>query len=91
MFRKIFYLFSFVLVLSLVGTVAAQEEVDIILRSPDLAMPIIDGVVDDVWSVASEQDIPITTSGSDPSGPADCSGKWRVLWDWEYIYALVIV
>jgi hypothetical protein len=47
MFRKIFYLFSFVLVLSLVGTVAAQEEVDIILRSPDLAMPIIDGVVDD--------------------------------------------
>jgi len=91
MFRKIFYLFSFVLVLSLVGTVAAQEEVDIILRSPDLAMPIIDGVVDDVWSVASEQDIPITTSGSAPSGPADCSGKWRVLWDWEYIYALVIV
>jgi hypothetical protein len=88
MFRQ---LFSFVLVLSLVGTVAAQEEIDLILRSPDLAMPVIDGVIDDVWSVATEQDIPITTSGSDPSGPADCSGKWKVLWDWEYIYALVIV
>jgi hypothetical protein len=83
-------LFSFVLVLSLVSSASAQEP-DILLRSPDLAMPVIDGVVDDVWSIATEQDIPITTSGSDPSGPADCSGKWRVLWDWEYIYALVIV
>jgi hypothetical protein len=90
MFRKIFYLFSFVLVLSLVSSASAQEP-DILIRSPDLAMPVIDGVVDDVWSVATEQDILITTSGSDPSGPADCSGKWRVLWDWEYIYALVIV
>jgi endo-1,4-beta-xylanase len=85
-----FYLFSFVLVLNLVGMVSAQEP-DILIRSPDLAMPVIDAVVDDVWSVATEQDIPITTSGSAPSGPADCSGRWKVLWDWEYIYALVIV
>jgi len=91
MCRKIFYLFSFVLVLSLAGVVSAQEEVDILLRSPDLAMPVIDGVIDDVWSVATEQDMPITTSGSDPSGSADCSGRWRVLWDWEHIYALVLV
>jgi hypothetical protein len=88
MFRK---LSSFVLVLCLVGSVVAQEEVDIIIRMPDLAMPIIDGVVDDVWSVASEQDMPNTTSGSDPSGSLDCSGLWRVLWDWEYIYAIVVV
>ncbi|MCP4260715.1 MAG: hypothetical protein GY774_24800 [Planctomycetes bacterium] len=90
MCRKLIYLFSFVLVLNLVGMVSAQEP-DILIRSPDLAMPVIDAVVDDVWSVATEQDIPITTSGSDPSGPADCSGKWKVLWDWEYIYVLVIV
>jgi hypothetical protein len=90
MCRKLIYLFSFVLVLSLVGSVAAQEE-DILIRSPDLAMPVIDGVVDDVWSVATEQDMPQTISGSEPSGPADCSGKWRVLWDWEHIYALAIV
>ncbi len=90
MFRKLIYLFSFVLVLSLVGSAPAQEP-DILIRSPDLAMPVIDGVVDDVWSIATEQDILNTTSGSAPSGLADCSGKWRVLWDWEYIYALVVV
>ncbi len=88
--RKMIYLFSFVLVLSLVGSASAQEP-DILIRSPDLAMPVIDGVVDDVWSIATERDILNTTSGSAPSGPADCSGKWRVLWDWEYIYALVVV
>ena len=90
MSKKLIYLISFVLVLSLVGRAPAQEP-DILIRSPDLAMPVIDGVVDDVWSIATEQDILNTTSGSAPSGPADCSGKWRVLWDWEYIYALVVV
>ncbi|MBC8472543.1 MAG: CBM9 family sugar-binding protein [Planctomycetes bacterium] len=90
MWNKLIYLISFVLVLSLVGRAPAQEP-DILIRSPDLAMPVIDGVVDDVWSIATEQDILNTTAGSDPSGPADCSGKWRVLWDWEYIYALVVV
>jgi hypothetical protein len=90
MCRKLIYLFSFVLVLNMIGMVSAQDP-DILIRSPDLAMPVIDAVIDDVWSVATEQDMPITTSGSAPSGPADCSGKWKVLWDWEYIYALVIV
>jgi len=91
MCRKLFFLFSFVLVLSVVATVAAQEEVDLIIRSPDLAMPVIDGVIDDVWSTATEQDMPLTVNGSAPSGPADASGLWRVLWDWEHIYALVII
>jgi len=90
MWNKLIYLISFVLVLSLVGRAPAQEP-DILIRSPDLATPVIDGVVDDVWSIATEQDILNTTSGSAPSGLADCSGKWRVLWDWEYIYALVVV
>ncbi|MHC4535683.1 MAG: sugar-binding protein, partial [Planctomycetota bacterium] len=90
MCSKLIYLSSLLLVLNLVGMVSAQEP-DILLRSPDMAMPVIDGVVDDVWSLATEQDIPITTSGSDPSGPSDCSGVWRVLWDWEHIYAVVIV
>jgi len=90
MCRKMFYLLSFVLVLNLVCMVSAQEP-DILIRSPDLAMPVIDGVVDDVWSLSTEQTIEITVSGSAPSGPSDCSGKWRVLWDWEYIYVLVVV
>jgi hypothetical protein len=91
MFRRVFCLFSFVLMLSLAGGVAAQEEVDLIIRSPDLAMPIIDGVIDDVWSVATEQTIATTVAGSAPSGPSDCSGVFRVLWDWEYLYGLVVV
>jgi hypothetical protein len=91
MLRKMFYLFSFFLVLSLIGAAGAQDKVDLIIRSPDSAMPVIDGVVDEVWSIASEQDVLNTTAGIAPSGPSDCSGKWRVLWDWEYIYALVIV
>ena len=90
MSKKLICLVSFVLVLSLVGSAPAQEP-DILIRNPDLAMPVIDGVVDDVWSIATEQDILNTTSGSAPSGLADCSGNWRVLWDWEYIYALVVV
>jgi hypothetical protein len=88
MLRK---LFSFVLVLSLAVAAGAQDEADLILRSPDLAMPAIDGVVDDVWSTATEQEMPNTINGSEPSGPADASGKWRAMWDWEHIYILVIV
>ncbi len=91
MFRKLIYLFYFVLVLSVAGAATAQEEVDILIRSPDLAMPVIDGVIDDVWSVATEQTIETTVSGSTPGGPSDCSGTFRVLWDWEYIYGVVVV
>jgi endo-1,4-beta-xylanase len=88
MLRRVF---TFVLLLMMVGMVSAQEEIDLLLRSPDLAMPVIDGVIDDVWSVASEQEMPNTVNGSAPSGPADASCKWRVLWDYEHIYALAIV
>ncbi len=90
MSKKLLYVFSIVLVLSLVGRVSAQEA-DVIIRSPDAAMPFIDGVVDDVWSVSTEQTIAIVVNGTDPGGPADCSGTWRALWDWEYIYGLVVV
>jgi hypothetical protein len=54
-------------------------------------MPVIDGVVDDVWSYSTEQSINITVAGSAPSSPADCSGTWRGLWNWEYMYVLVVV
>jgi len=78
------------LVLTLVGRAPAQEA-DVLLRSPDMSMPVMDGVVDDVWSVSTEQEITITIAGSEPSGLADCSGAWRALWDWEYLYMLVEV
>ena len=47
MCRKMIYFLPFVLVLSLAGTATAQE-VDLIIRSPDQAMPVIDGVIEDL-------------------------------------------
>ncbi len=64
---------------------------DVLLRSPEMSMPVIDGVVDDVWSFSTEQPIDVHISAYPPSGAADCSGTWRSLWDWEYLYVLVEV
>jgi len=62
MSKKLIYLVSFILLLGLVSRVSAQEA-DVLIRSPDAAMPIIDGVVDDVWSASTEQSITITLAG----------------------------
>lgn len=90
MYRKLLYLLSLVLVLSLAGKAPAQEA-DVLIRNPDVGMPVIDGVIDDPWSYATEQEIANTVAGGDPSGPADCSGTWKALWSYDYIYALVVV
>jgi hypothetical protein len=90
MYKKLIWGVSVVLAMSLVGRAPAQDA-DVLIRSPDAAMPVIDGVVDNVWSFSTEQSITITVAGSAPSSPADCSGTWRALWNWEHIYALVIV
>jgi len=90
MFRKLIYVFFLIFVLSLISTSSAQEA-DVLIRNPDSAMPVIDGVVDDIWSLSSEQSINVTVSGSDPSSAADCSGVWRALWGYECIYVLVEV
>jgi len=90
MCRKLLCVLSFVVVLSLAGEAPAQD-VDVLIRNPDVGMPVIDGVMDEVWSYATEQEVTITIVGGDPSGPADCSGTWRALWDYDYIYAWVEV
>ena len=90
MFKKLIYLVSFVLVLFLVNRTLAQEEADVLIRNPDTAMPVLDGVVDDVWSFSTEQFITIVTE-TEPTSPADCAGSWRALWNWEYLYVLVDV
>jgi hypothetical protein len=82
--------FLLFLMLGLVCISSAQDA-DVLIRNPDAAMPVIDGVVDDIWSMASEQTISITVSGSAPSSAADCSGLWRALWSYDHIYALVVV
>ncbi|HUT47395.1 MAG TPA: sugar-binding protein [Sedimentisphaerales bacterium] len=90
MCRKSVYVLSLVAVLNPVGKAPAQDA-DLLIRSPDVAMPVLDGVVDEVWSLSTEQSITTTLVGSEPGSPADCSGTWRALWNWEYLYVLVDV
>ncbi|MFC1635915.1 sugar-binding protein, partial [Planctomycetota bacterium] len=87
MFRKLIYSFSLFFVLSLVSSVPAQ---DVIIPSPG-AMPVLDGRIDEVWFFSEEHTIGTSQVGAAPSSPADCSGTWRALWNWEALYVLVEV
>jgi len=81
MFRKLFFLTSFVLVLGLVGQVAAQDMEISLAAQP----PVLDGEVDDIWADASEQYfVPL-------DDPVNGSGIWKVLYDAENLYVLVDV
>ncbi len=87
MCRKLIYLFSFVLVLNFVGMVSAQ---DAIIPSPG-SRPKLDGNIDQVWFFSKEHTIDTSQVGIAPSSPADGSGTWRALWDFENLYVLVQV
>jgi len=92
MYKKLICLVSFILVLAFAGIASAvNPDADIDIPSPEGDSPVIDGVIDDVWSLASQQFITIPVEGSAPSSDADCSGSWRTLWDGEYLYVLVDV
>ncbi|MFB0555068.1 MAG: CBM9 family sugar-binding protein [Phycisphaerae bacterium] len=92
MCKKLICLVSFVLVLAFAGiTSAVNPDADIDIPSPEGDSPVIDGIIDDVWSLASTQYITILVSDSAPSSDADCSGSWRTLWDGDYLYVLVDV
>ncbi|MDT8303273.1 MAG: sugar-binding protein, partial [Sedimentisphaerales bacterium] len=81
MLRKLFFLTSFVLLLGLVGPVAAQDMEIALAAQP----PVLDGEIDDVWADASEQYfVPL-------DDPANGSGIWKVLYDAENLYVLVDV
>jgi len=68
-------------------------------REPDFdivsvpAPPVIDGQVDAGWAKAAVLPIrtAITGSGTEPTGPADASGQFRVLYDSTNLYVLVDV
>ncbi|MDX2109930.1 MAG: sugar-binding protein [Verrucomicrobiota bacterium] len=65
------------------------------IESPSVA-PVIDGEMDAVWADAGEWNtiasyIPNGTSFTEPSGPADISGKWRALWDANNLYIYIEV
>jgi hypothetical protein len=53
--------------------------------------PVIDGKVDDIWSKASIESLKTTIVGNPPTGPADCSGQFRALYDADNLYVLVDV
>jgi hypothetical protein len=81
MLRKLFYLVCTLIVLGLIGPVAAQD-VDMEIG---FATPVIDGEVDEIWADASEQYfVPL-------EDPANGSGIWKALYDAENLYVLVDV
>ncbi|MBM4025925.1 MAG: hypothetical protein FJ280_11050 [Planctomycetes bacterium] len=53
--------------------------------------PVIDGEMDEIWSVASIQYMTISIGEGPPSNKADCSGSFRALHDAEFLYVLVDV
>ena len=87
MFRKLIFVLSLVFMLSLVSRVPAQ---DVVIPSPG-SMPVLDGRIDEVWFFSTEQTMENTVADNAPSSPTDCSGSWRALWNWEYLYVLVEV
>jgi hypothetical protein len=87
MCRKLIFVFSIVLVLSLISEVLAQ---DAIIPSPG-TMPRIDGNIDEVWYFSEAHSISTSQVGTPPSSAEDCSGIWRALWNWENLYVLVQV
>jgi len=89
MSKKLIYLVSFALVPALAGYVSAAEA-DVEIPSVGYPKPILDGVMDNVWALSTEQVITIV-DGAEPTSPEDCSGSWRALWDEEYLYVLVNV
>jgi len=89
MCKKLIYLVSFAVVLGLAGYVSAAEA-DIEIPSVGYPKPILDGVMDDVWLLSTEQVMTFFT-GAEPTSPEDCSGSWWALWDEEYLYVLVNV
>jgi len=68
----------------------ADTEADVEIPSVETP-PVLDGVVDGIWSLSTEQSVARSIAESRPSSSADCSGSWRALWDPENLYVLVNV
>jgi hypothetical protein len=70
--------------LEVLAAMVGVEKIDMAVAVA-LEAPVIDGEVDDIWSIASTQSfVPL-------EDPADGSGTWKVLYDAENLYVLVDV
>ncbi len=79
------------LVLSLTVFVSPAGAADATIPLLSDQAPIIDGAVDDLWSLATGQVGSIATEGSAPGSPADCQVVWKGLSDGTSLYILVDV
>ena len=91
MFRELIYLVCVAMVLSMCpATLGQVRDFDIPMADPP---PVIDGQIDEIWSIASVQVLRVFPEpvGTDPTDDADLSGYFRVLYDPHYLYVLVDV
>ena len=72
-------------------TAVHTSAADVDIPWPDQPLPVIDGVIDPVWSLATKQFMTRTIEGVPPTDPADCSGSWQALYDSRYLYVLIDV
>ena len=85
--RKLSYLLYAAVICSLCAVSAGQERD---FEIPNVGTPpAIDGEIDEVWGIASQQFMTINTGEGPYSDAADCSGHFRALCDSEYMYVLI--
>ncbi len=87
---KKFYLFSFVLFLTLSGISSAADP-NAFVPATGTPVPVIDGVKEDTWSASEEYPILYNVANDEPDSDTDLSCSWQALWDSEYFYLFVDV
>jgi len=88
MCKKLFFLISVALVLSLAGYALAQDGV-----IPASGAPVIDGLRDPNWLISDEHKMLNISVNQDnpPSDDNDLSCSWLGIWDTQYLYIFVDV
>jgi hypothetical protein len=89
MCHKLLYVLSVVFVLSLVGNAFCQEPERDLDIPYAFEPPVLDGEVDELWEAVSKQEITVFIQGDPASSTLDISATWQVMWDVDYLYAIV--
>ncbi len=89
MSRRLMYLLVVAVTAGLCATASGQQsDFDILIATP---APVIDGEIDPVWATVSKQYMTIDIGEGPRSNDEDCSGYFQVLYDQDYLYALIDV